>query len=82
MTEYISAQNSLQTSSPTIIKTQNGIVEGTIERDALSLLNFPPKPLVSNEAKDFIRKCLIYRKELRPDVCALSTNSYLTLGKK
>ena len=35
MTEYISAQNSLQTSSPTIIKTQNGIVEGTIEKSGV-----------------------------------------------
>lgn len=52
-------------------KSQHSIlVEGTIERDA-SVLNFPAKPLVSNEAKDFIRKCLIYRKELRPDVRGL-----------
>src|SRR5438045_1659064 len=29
--DYISAQNGVNTSSPTIIKTQNGVIEGSIE---------------------------------------------------
>lgn len=39
---------------------------------------FPPKPVVSNEAKQFIRCCLAYRKEDRNDVLTLSSNPYLS----
>ncbi|XP_042907622.1 serine/threonine-protein kinase tousled-like 2 isoform X3 [Parasteatoda tepidariorum] len=40
-------------------------------------VEFPPKPVVSNEAKQFIRKCLQYRKEDRIDVFSLSNEDYL-----
>ncbi|XP_076061798.1 tousled-like kinase isoform X3 [Oratosquilla oratoria] len=40
-------------------------------------VQFPPKPVVSNEAKQFIRCCLAYHKEDRNDVLTLSTNPYL-----
>ncbi|KAF6017306.1 TLK2 [Bugula neritina] len=40
-------------------------------------VDFPPKPPVCNEAKNFIRQCLQYRKELRPDVIMLSNMDYL-----
>ncbi|XP_013399734.1 serine/threonine-protein kinase tousled-like 2 isoform X1 [Lingula anatina] len=38
---------------------------------------FPSKPPVSNEAKSFIRTCLQYKKELRPEVLQLSEHDYL-----
>lgn len=31
-------------------------------------VEFPPKPSVSADAKEFIRKCLAYRQEMRWDV--------------
>ncbi|XP_022258268.1 serine/threonine-protein kinase tousled-like 1 [Limulus polyphemus] len=40
-------------------------------------VDFPVKPAVSNEAKNFIRRCLQYRKEDRIDVFTLSENEYL-----
>ncbi|XP_076360720.1 serine/threonine-protein kinase tousled-like 2 isoform X2 [Tachypleus tridentatus] len=40
-------------------------------------VDFPAKPAVSNEAKNFIRRCLQYRKEDRIDVFTLSENEYL-----
>ncbi|KAG8192362.1 hypothetical protein JTE90_029093 [Oedothorax gibbosus] len=40
-------------------------------------VEFPPKPVVSNEAKQFIRRCLQYRKEDRIDVFSLSNEDYL-----
>ncbi|XP_064456056.1 serine/threonine-protein kinase tousled-like 2 isoform X3 [Ornithodoros turicata] len=40
-------------------------------------VEFPPKPVVSNEAKQFIRRCLQYRKEDRIDVFTLSNEEYL-----
>lgn len=38
---------------------------------------FPSKPIVSNEAKNFIRRCLTYKKDDRPDVLTLSSDDYL-----
>uniref|UniRef100_A0A0L8HLZ7 non-specific serine/threonine protein kinase n=1 Tax=Octopus bimaculoides TaxID=37653 RepID=A0A0L8HLZ7_OCTBM len=40
-------------------------------------VEFPSRPPVSSEAKSFIRKCLQYRKEDRPDVLTLSFDDYL-----
>lgn len=40
-------------------------------------VEFPAKPAVSNEAKQFIRRCLQYRKEDRIDVFSLSNEEYL-----
>ncbi|XP_064613598.1 serine/threonine-protein kinase tousled-like 2 [Liolophura sinensis] len=40
-------------------------------------VEFPPRPVVTNEAKQFIRRCLQYKKELRPDVPHLSQEDYL-----
>uniref|UniRef100_A0A672REI9 Serine/threonine-protein kinase tousled-like 2 n=1 Tax=Sinocyclocheilus grahami TaxID=75366 RepID=A0A672REI9_SINGR len=40
-------------------------------------VQFPPKPGVSPEAKAFIRRCLVYRKEDRIDVHQLASDSYL-----
>lgn len=40
-------------------------------------VQFSPKPVVSTEAKDFIRKCLVYRKEDRVDVLTLASDPYL-----
>jgi hypothetical protein len=41
------------------------------------MLVFPSKPTVSNESKDFIKRCLEYRKEKRPDVLALCQDPFL-----
>ncbi|KAA0713311.1 Serine/threonine-protein kinase tousled-like 1-B [Triplophysa tibetana] len=40
-------------------------------------VQFPAKPVSSNEAKAFIRRCLAYRKEDRFDVHQLGSDSYL-----
>uniref|UniRef100_A0A8C1RLG5 non-specific serine/threonine protein kinase n=1 Tax=Cyprinus carpio TaxID=7962 RepID=A0A8C1RLG5_CYPCA len=40
-------------------------------------VQFPSKPVASNEAKAFIRRCLAYRKEDRFDVHQLGRDSYL-----
>ncbi|ESO08237.1 hypothetical protein HELRODRAFT_75686, partial [Helobdella robusta] len=40
-------------------------------------VQFPAKPFVSSEAKNFIRRCLTYHKELRPDVLTLAQDDYL-----
>uniref|UniRef100_A0A8C9VQB1 non-specific serine/threonine protein kinase n=1 Tax=Scleropages formosus TaxID=113540 RepID=A0A8C9VQB1_SCLFO len=40
-------------------------------------VQFPPKPVVSPEAKAFIRRCLAYRKEDRIDVHQLASDPYL-----
>uniref|UniRef100_A0A8C9QXJ5 non-specific serine/threonine protein kinase n=1 Tax=Scleropages formosus TaxID=113540 RepID=A0A8C9QXJ5_SCLFO len=40
-------------------------------------VQFPVKPVASNEAKGFIRRCLAYRKEDRFDVHQLGSDSYL-----
>ncbi|XP_023683730.1 serine/threonine-protein kinase tousled-like 1-B isoform X2 [Paramormyrops kingsleyae] len=40
-------------------------------------VQFPVKPVASNEAKGFIRRCLAYRKEDRIDVHQLGSDSYL-----
>uniref|UniRef100_A0A3B3D2B7 Tousled like kinase 1 n=1 Tax=Oryzias melastigma TaxID=30732 RepID=A0A3B3D2B7_ORYME len=40
-------------------------------------VQFPVKPVVSNEAKAFIRRCLAYRKEDRIDVHQLGSDLYL-----
>jgi tousled-like kinase len=40
-------------------------------------VHFPSKPLLSQDAKDFIRSCLIYRKEDRADIFSLASHHYL-----
>lgn len=40
-------------------------------------VDFPSKPPVSTEAKNFIRACLRYKKEERPDVLQLALHDYL-----
>jgi len=40
-------------------------------------VTFPARPLLSPDAKDFIRACLIYRKEDRADIFTLASHSYL-----
>lgn len=40
-------------------------------------VDFPVKPPVSPEAKNFIRRCLQYKKDSRPDVLLLAMDDYL-----
>ncbi|XP_005107370.1 serine/threonine-protein kinase tousled-like 2 isoform X1 [Aplysia californica] len=40
-------------------------------------VDFASKPPVTQEAKNFIRRCLQYKKELRPDVMQLAADDYL-----
>eukprot|EP01102_Stenamoeba_stenopodia_P007793 TRINITY_DN2198_c0_g1_i1.p1 TRINITY_DN2198_c0_g1~~TRINITY_DN2198_c0_g1_i1.p1 ORF type:complete len:773 (-),score=121.37 TRINITY_DN2198_c0_g1_i1:107-2425(-) len=40
-------------------------------------LEFPPKPVVSDLAKTFIRSCLIFQQKERPDVLTLVNDEYL-----
>ncbi|EFJ41809.1 hypothetical protein VOLCADRAFT_119598, partial [Volvox carteri f. nagariensis] len=41
-------------------------------------VDFPARPPVSSEAKDFIRRCLAWNQDNRPDVEAAATDSYIT----
>ncbi|XP_052112777.1 serine/threonine-protein kinase TOUSLED [Arachis duranensis] len=45
-------------------------------------VDFPTRPAVSNEAKDFIRRCLTYNQIERPDVLTIAQDPYLTYSKK
>jgi len=47
-----------------------------------SSLEFPQKPVVSNESKDFIRKCLQRTQEERPDARQCLGDPYLKLPAK
>lgn len=51
--------------------------EETILRSARTV-DFPPKPAVSAEAKQFIRRCLTYSQQERPDVAAAAEDPYLS----
>lgn len=44
---------------------------------ANSVLEFPSKPVVSQEAKDFIRRCLQHSQSARPDVKACVNDPYI-----
>ena len=44
-------------------------------------ITFPPKPVVSEECKDFIRKCLTYNPAERPDVLTVYNDKYLRSTK-
>ncbi|XP_074622202.1 serine/threonine-protein kinase tousled-like 2 [Acropora palmata] len=57
-------------------QTQAAILENNTILKAREV-EFPAKPVVSNEAKNFIRRCLVYRKEERADVLTLCEDSYL-----
>lgn len=57
-------------------QTQAAILENNTILKAKDV-DFPPKPAVSIEAKNFIRRCLMYRKEERADVLTLSEDPYL-----
>lgn len=45
-------------------------------------VDFPSRPSVSNEAKEFIRRCLTYNQEDRPDVLTIAQDPYLIYSKK
>ncbi|XP_057956269.1 serine/threonine-protein kinase TOUSLED isoform X2 [Malania oleifera] len=45
-------------------------------------VEFPSRPTVSNEAKDFIRRCLTYNQAERPDVLTIAQDPYLSYLKK
>ncbi len=47
-----------------------------------SQVEFPAKPSVSAEAKEFIRKCLALRAANRWDVATAAADPYLSGGKK
>lgn len=44
-------------------------------------VEFPSKPSISNEAKEFIRKCLTYNQSDRPDVLTAAHDPYLSHTK-
>ncbi|KAF1744433.1 hypothetical protein MXB_374 [Myxobolus squamalis] len=46
-----------------------------------TVITFPPKPFVSNDAKTFIKCCLVYSKENRMDVIRMSESAYLKCKK-
>ncbi|XP_050223626.1 serine/threonine-protein kinase TOUSLED isoform X2 [Mercurialis annua] len=45
-------------------------------------VDFPSKPSISNEAKEFIRRSLTYNQIERPDVLTIAQDPYLTYSKK
>merc|ERR1712061_541634 len=58
-------------------QSQATILEENIILKATDV-QFPNKPTVSSEAKNFIRKCLCYRKDERMDVTTMYTELYLS----
>jgi tousled-like kinase len=58
-------------------QSQQSILRGDTITNEAHMVTFPGKPVVSQETKDFIRKCLEYRKERRPDVLTICTEQYL-----
>ncbi|XP_048579871.1 serine/threonine-protein kinase tousled-like 2 isoform X2 [Nematostella vectensis] len=57
-------------------QTQASILENRTILKAREV-EFPAKPVVSSEAKNFIRRCLAYRKDDRADVLTLCDDVYL-----
>lgn len=45
-------------------------------------VEFPSRPSISNEAKELIRRCLMYNQADRPDVLTIAQDPYLTYTKK
>lgn len=45
-------------------------------------VEFPSRPAVSSEVKEFIRRCLTYNQAERPDVLTMALDPYLTYTKK
>ncbi|WPT16849.1 Serine/threonine-protein kinase TOUSLED [Picochlorum sp. SENEW3] len=45
-------------------------------------VQFPSKPSVTTECKDFITKCLMYRQEQRPDVHEAMSHPFLNIKKR
>ncbi|KNC73400.1 TLK protein kinase, partial [Sphaeroforma arctica JP610] len=45
-------------------------------------VTFPPRPVVSDDTKEFISLCLTYNKEARPDVLTMCRFPYLASGKR
>jgi tousled-like kinase len=62
-------------------QSQQTILEEQIILHASSV-NFPTVPKVSEETKEFIRKCLEYRKDLRLDVLSIISLPYLRRNTK
>jgi len=63
----------------------NNMSQEKILKDQIILksynVNFPQKPAISNEAKDFIKKCLAYNQEDRYDVIQAYNSPYFTKSK-
>ena len=60
-------------------QTQEQILQAGTIRDAKKV-DFPQKPALSSEAKEFICKCLSYRQSERPDVMQAAMDPYLQFG--
>ena len=56
--------------------SQATVLENQIILNAKEV-QFPNRPQVSTEAKEFIRRCLTYKVQDRPDVLQLSEDQYL-----
>ena len=63
-------------------KSQHTILKESTILNESHVLDFPLKPIVSSEAKEFIKRCLEYRKDRRPDILTLATDPYLFGDKK
>ena len=60
--------------------TQDKILETQGMLKATSV-NFPVTPIVTNECKEFIKRCLTYSQDLRPDVKTICFDQYLRQKK-
>jgi tousled-like kinase len=63
----------------------NGVTQEKVLAEGLILkattVNFPPKPQVSSEAKEFIRNCLKYHQDERYDIVDCHVSTYLKHDK-
>ena len=61
--------------------SQEQILRNEVMRNATEV-QFPAKPSTSSDCKDFIKQCLAYRQQDRPDVHEISKHKWLAAGTK
>jgi len=58
-------------------QSQEALLRAANAASELFAVNFPAAPKVANEAKEFVRRLLTYRREQRPDVIEAFNDTYL-----
>lgn len=61
--------------------SQESLLTTQTMRNAVHV-DFPSKPSVSNEAKEFLRRCLAHSRHERPDLLNVFSDAYLANDKR